>query len=323
MDPLISVIVPVYKVEPYLRQCVDSILDQTYANLEVILVDDGSPDSCGAICDEYAVKDRRVKVIHKGNGGLSDARNVGLNAAAGDYITFVDSDDWLDKFAVGIMYQTMIETKADLVIGKHDRIEDETGECLWQPERAEAVKLMSSEDAMRQMFQTGCAAWARLYKKDIHSGVTFPVGEINEDEAIVLRLLERCGKVAEISRVVYHYRCRPESITTASFSAKKLIWVSHCRSNLAYVQERYPELELDAAARYRGSILWALTEMVRSDGFEAEIQNLQKELWEKRYLLKKAPFDARTDRLRMLLLLYLPFPVYRWIIRKRRGLLEI
>ena len=97
MIDLISVIVPVYNVEPYLRKCVDSILAQSYSNLEVILVDDGSPDGCGAICDEYAAKDARVRVIHKPNGGVSDARNAGLDIMTGDYVAFVDSDDWIDK----------------------------------------------------------------------------------------------------------------------------------------------------------------------------------------------------------------------------------
>ena len=114
--PLISVIVPVYKVEPYLRQCVDSILNQTYANLEVILVDDGSPDRCGAICDEYAAQDSRVRVIHKSNGGQSTARNMALDVCTGDYIAFVDSDDWLEAKA----YEEMMR----FTLAPHERLTD-------------------------------------------------------------------------------------------------------------------------------------------------------------------------------------------------------
>ena len=319
MEPLISVIVPVYQVEPYLCKCVDSILSQTYPNLEVILVDDGSPDNCGAICDEYAAADDRVVVIHKTNGGLSDARNAGMAVMTGDYLTFVDSDDWLEEHAVETLYQTANKAQADLVIGMHDRIEEGTGKCLWEPDKTSQLQIMSSVQAMRQMFRQGCASWARLYKKSVHAGIEFPVGEINEDEAIVLRLLERCGNVAEIGQVVYHYRCRPESITTSAFSPKKLAWPRHCRDNLAFVQEKYPELEQDAAARYRGSILWALTEMAGETGYEAETLEFRKELQANKDLLKKAPYTYWADRLRMAVLLNLPFSVYRWIVRKRRG----
>ena len=129
MNELISVIVPVYKVEPYLRRCIDSIISQTYHNLEIILVDDGSPDNCGAICDEYAEKDTRVRVIHKSNGGLSDARNAGLDIMTGDYVAFVDSDDWIDKQHLSSMY-ALVNGGADIAVSDVRRIlTDETEIC--------------------------------------------------------------------------------------------------------------------------------------------------------------------------------------------------
>lgn len=316
MEPLLSVIVPVYKVEPYLRKCVDSILNQTYRNLEVILIDDGSPDRCGDICDEYAAKDERVRVIHKANGGLSDARNAGMAQMTGDYLAFVDSDDWLDERALELLYQEMQEARADLVIGQHDRVEDGTGRVLQgAPKETDPVR-MDRKEAIQQMFQQGCAAWARLYRKEIHIGIEYPMNEINEDEAIVLQLLERCQTVAEIGQVVYHYRCRAESITTSSFSEKKLAWPKHCRDNLAFIQEKYPELELDAAARYRGSLLWALTEIASSEkDYSAGAQNLLEDLRRNAATFSKAPFDYPKDRIRLFLLLWLPFPVYRMLVR--------
>lgn len=114
MSELVSIIVPVYKVEQYLSRCVDSILQQSYSNLEIILVDDGSPDSCGMICDEYQKKDSRVQVIHKSNGGLSDARNYGIEAAQGKYLAFVDSDDWLDFDMIDILYRVLTSQDADI-----------------------------------------------------------------------------------------------------------------------------------------------------------------------------------------------------------------
>lgn len=317
MEPLISVIVPVYKVEPYLRKCVDSILNQTYRNLEVILVDDGSPDNCGAICDEYAAIDSRVRVIHKPNGGLSDARNAGLQAMSGSFLAFVDSDDMLPQRSLEILVNAAKETQADLVIGNHVRFED-TPPPL--PTTASAIQTITNVDAMAQMFRGGCASWARLYRREVHKSILFPVGEINEDEANVLRILERCDRVALTNEAVYFYRCRPESITTMAFSPKKLVWIKHCRENLAFVQEKYPELELFAAARYRGSLLWAFREVALSGhSFPEEVKTLKKELRNNHVLFDRTPFETRTDKLRYLLLKHFPLGVYKTVLRLRHS----
>lgn len=299
MRPLVSVIVPVYRVEKYLPQCVDSILEQTYTNLEVILVDDGSPDGCGAICDAYAAKDSRVKVIHKQNGGLSDARNAGMAVMTGEYVSFVDSDDMLAHHAVEVLLRIAQEKNADLVIGGHDRFEMDP--CEGADGREAKVRCMTNVEAMADMLQNGCASWARLYRSELHAPVLFPVGEINEDEAIVLHLLDRCKCVAMTDAVVYYYRCREESITTSSFSAKKLAWVKHCRDNLEFIRQKYPQLELLAAARYRGSILWALREIaLQESGYDEEWEQLRRELRENRRLFCQN--ISGRDRMMMTLL---------------------
>lgn len=318
MQPRISIIVPIYKVEPYLRRCVDSILHQTYQNLEVILVDDGSPDNCGAICDEYAAKDPRVRVIHKENGGLSDARNAGMAIMTGAYISFVDSDDALPADALEYMLRLAVKEQADLVIGENIRFEEELPDVK---DEVATVSVRNREETMEDFFRNGCAAWGRLYRREIHEGILFPVGEINEDEAIVLKILDNCEKVVNTSAVVYEYRCRPESITTASFSEKKLDWAKHCRDNLAFVRERYPELEQLAVARYRASILWALTEIAISDGsFEKSVNELMEELRNSAWTFWWVPFAFWQDRIRMMLLLCGPFSLYRMFIRKKRGI---
>ena len=124
MEDLISVVVPIYNVENYIKKCVDSILSQTYKNLEIILVDDGSPDNCPQICDEYAQKDNRIKVIHKENGGLSDARNAGIDISKGKFITFIDSDDYIEKDYVEVLYNSIKENASDMAIGSHKAIYD-------------------------------------------------------------------------------------------------------------------------------------------------------------------------------------------------------
>lgn len=324
MNSLISVIVPIYKVEKYLRKCVESILSQTHTNLEIILVDDGSPDNCGAICDEYAKQDARIKVIHKPNGGLSDARNAGLDIMTGEYVAFVDSDDWIGPR----MYETLLQMlklfQADIAIGG-------VADDLEQDGKVTTVKVSnygdepfseSAAEAMRRYFHGSWAAWDKLYKADLFRDIRYPVGEINEDEAIVLQLLSKCTRVCYTNEVFYHYMRRPSSgsITAASFSVKKLAWQAHCRDNLEFVQAHYPTLVSDAAARYRGSLLWSLTEIALSDeDYDREVQALLSALRGQKELFCAAPFSYRQDRLRMWLLLHVPFSVYRAIIRFRRS----
>lgn len=316
--PLISVIVPVYKVEQYLNACVDSILAQTYTNLEIILVDDGSPDQCGAICDEYAAKDSRVKVIHKVNGGLSDARNAGMEVSTGDYLAFVDSDDLLAPDALDVLYGLAEAHHADLVIGGHVRFSDETVLSFSPAQTPEQV--MTPSEAMIEFFKNGCASWARLYKRAVHIHTFFPVGEINEDEAIVLSLLDHCETVVKTDQVIYGYRNRPESITTSTFSLKKLDWYRHCKANYEWIRANYPELEEAAAIRYRNSLLWTLTEIALAEGdYRSEVKKLVGELKTNRKLFKKILYQHSTDKIRADLLTYLPFAVYRAFIRIKRN----
>ena len=324
MNDLISVIVPVYKVEQYLRKCVDSILNQTYQNLEIILVDDGSPDCCGAICDEYARRDGRVKVIHKSNGGLSDARNAGLDIMTGDYVGFVDSDDWIEPEMYEKLLERMRSFDADLSFGSvADDMETETGEVTvktsgYGPEPFAEDRCA----AMHRYFHGSWAAWDKLYKAFLFQEVRYPVGEINEDEAIVLQLLSKCERVCYSPEIFYHYMKRPGngSITAAAFSKKKLAWKDHCAANLRFVQVYYPDLEQDAADRYRGSLLWSLTEIALSDeDFSEEVRELQNELWVNRRLFMQVPFVYKQDRVRLWVLLHVPFGVYRKLIRWKRN----
>lgn len=261
-EPLISVIVPIYKVEKYLRQCLDSIINQSYQNLEIILVDDGSPDNSGMICDEYKKKDDRIVVIHKENGGLSDARNIGLRVMRGDYLMFVDSDDYITRDCISYLYNLSERFNADLVIGGFEKFEDETNIVIeTSASEKDTIQRITNKEAMKNAFINGCAAWARLYKSNIHRSIMFPVGEINEDEAVVLSLLENCQIVVTSNRVIYKYRYRSQSITSTSWHRRKLDWCNHCKNNLIFVAEKYPELVPYAKQRYCSSVIWALNNM--------------------------------------------------------------
>lgn len=285
MDKLVSVIIPIYKVEEYLRECVENIMNQTYKNLEIILVDDESPDKCGEICEEYKAQDNRIVVIHKENGGLSDARNAGMKIMKGEYIVFVDSDDYMAPDGIEYLVKLLEERDADMVIGGERSVLD-TGEVTFttMPDDREIIEEMDVEEALVELFVNGCSSWGRVYRRAVHEGIEFPKGEINEDEAIMVSLIERCKKIVKTNRPVYDHRVRDESITTTKFHRKKLIWVEHCKNNYEYVKGKYPDGEKAARRRYGDSLVWALDEMMKSDdekeNFRKDIDDCRKRLRE-------------------------------------------
>ena len=248
MKSLLSVIVPIYKVEDYLPKCVESIRNQTYSNLEIILVDDGSPDGCGAICDEFAQKDSRIRVIHKENGGLSDARNAGIDVVTGDYLAFVDSDDWLEPDAFEAMLALAEKYDAKMVCAGRYNEDGATGAqskglC---PEKEEFVP---GKELVRRIFRwdhLDSAAWDKLYARELFREIRYPVGRVVEDVPTTYHLVLLAGGAAMLPKPVYHYVCREQSITNAPVSPKSF----HGPENAALVYEdiraAYPELEPDA-----------------------------------------------------------------------------
>lgn len=321
---LVSVIVPIYKVEPYLSECIESIISQTYSCLEIILVDDGSPDKCPDICDEFSRKDSRINVIHQKNGGLSDARNAGLRISKGNYYYFVDSDDRLPSYSIEWMLKCLHSFNVDMVIGGFERFRDITNEVFFRTCQTdkEIINIMTRDEVIRDFYRDGCQSWGVLYKRHIHEGIFFPCGEINEDEAIIFQILERCKMVAVTDKVVYSYRERKASITTSAFSIQKLAWYRHCKANLEWIRNHHPELTSYAAARYRSSITWSLTEIALSDGeYEEEVEELLKELRKNKDLFLNTPFKYKTDSYRMQILLHLPFRLYKYAIKIKRGLI--
>lgn len=229
MKPLVSIIIPIYKVECYLHRCVDSIINQTYTNLEIILVDDGSPDSCPQICDEYASKDNRIVVIHKKNGGLSDARNTGLNICRGDYISFVDSDDWINEQYIEILLKTAITENADISIGENIK----TNGNLSFKEKRNYTKSFSSEEALLYLFKKNHTAFTiscgKIYKKSLFDNIRFPIGKFHEDEFTTYILYYNAKKIIYTSEILYYYYQRTGSIASTR----------HPWDVLDYLEQRY------------------------------------------------------------------------------------
>lgn len=239
----LSIIVPVYNVAPYLHRCVDSILAQTFQDFELILVDDGSSDNCPAICDEYGLSDSRIRVIHKPNGGLADARNAGIGIAQGDYLGFVDSDDWIDSN----MYQSMIE-----MLEKHDADmvacgiaqELENGETAGRWPLGNQDKLYFPKDYIdnfypdvrRDLMPSACN---KVFKRKLFQTVRFPKGKLYEDSFIQLSLLNQCEKIAVCGNAYYHYIInRGGSIQNNSYSLRRLHLVEFNMAHYAFFQEQ-------------------------------------------------------------------------------------
>lgn len=211
-EALISVIVPVYKVEKYLKPCVDSILNQTYKNLEIILVDDGSPDNCPKICDEFIEKDNRIKVIHKENGGLSDARNAGIDIATGEYLAFVDSDDYIDSCMYERLLEKLIENNADVAMCYAKNIYDD--DCDFYDVEQKEIDIYDSNDIFKALFkkELNNFAWNKLYKKSLFSEIRYPKGKIYEDLFTTYRIFGLCERAVLDRTQMYYYRVRSESI---------------------------------------------------------------------------------------------------------------
>lgn len=225
MDDLISIIVPIYNVEQYLDRCVQSILKQTYTNLEIFLVDDGSPDGCGAMCDDYAKNDNRIKVIHKKNGGLSDARNVAIDVATGEYIAFVDSDDYVSADYVETLYRLCKKYQCKVSVASFQTfLEDSEPVLLSNKEYHEDCQ--SAIEAIEQMFyqeKFDTAAWAKLYHRSLFdTGIRYPKGLLYEDLPTTYLLMAESDKVAFCNRFVYYYLLRSNSIEGSEFCPRKM-----------------------------------------------------------------------------------------------------
>ena len=253
----ISIIVPIYNVEPYLRRCIDSLLKQTYKNFELILVDDGSPDNCGVICDEYAAADSRVRVIHKPNGGLSDARNAGLEIASGAYIAFVDSDDWVAPDYLERMLSALEHTGADICECGILRTSGEVGVPVVasaSPAVFNTVEALEQLIADREFHQH---VWNKLYRKKVVVNILFPKGKTHEDEFWTYQVFGNANTVVKIQNILYFYFQRSGSIMGKSYSLKRLDALEAKQQRQAYIAQKFSPLTLPSKLNLLGSCIYA------------------------------------------------------------------
>ncbi len=252
MNTLISVIVPVFRVEKYLNRCVDSLIGQTYSDIEIILVDDGSDDNCPAICDEYASKDNRIKVIHQKNGGLSAARNAGINAANGKYLAFVDSDDCVSKFFIEYLYRAIVDTNSQIsqcnYVDFSDEIPNENVEYCFSQTFSNNQMLKNLEN--NKMKISTVVAWTKLYDASLFEDVKYTEGKLHEDEFTTYRLIDKAEKVAFVDSPLYFYFQNSSGITGQKYNSRRLDGIDALMERYSYYRDKgYSDL-LSATATH-------------------------------------------------------------------------
>ena len=278
--PLISVIVPVYKVEPYLSRCIDSILAQTFADFELILINDGSPDKCGKICDEYAQKDKRIQVIHKENGGLSSARNEGIDWAFANsnsqWITFIDSDDWIHPQYLELLLFGATSTNTDICVCEYT----ETSEFSdFENLNNVNPQNLSPEEFFVNYHITATIACCKLYKKNCFENIRYPLGKIHEDEYTTYKILFKKNYVSYLKDPLYFYYTNPDSIVRSEWSPKRLDAISALEEQIAYFQKSGHR---DTLLKVERKLLWYIIAQIeiteKSDKYSYLTPGLKKML---------------------------------------------
>lgn len=311
----ISIIVPVYNVEKYLNKCVDSILNQTFKDFELILVDDGSPDNSGAICDHYARIDYRVKVIHKENGGISDARNAGIDLARGKFFGFIDSDDYIAEDMYEILYENIKKYDADIcsvelisVINGSPRTKNIKEELM----------ILNQKQVMRSVTEGTdfyAYVWNKLYCSTLFEGIRFPKDKTFEDAIIMFKLLEKTEKVVVSNLGKYYYVRHHDSIMGSAFSDSTFDVIDAWRENKNIILKLYPEL----SNSYRKRICWAyffvLDKALLSNKYENKttIKKLSKKLLNERSFILNYP-NFTLSRKISILILSININLYRFLV---------
>ena len=297
----ISVIIPIYNVEKYLKRCIESVMNQTYSNLEIILVDDGSPDNCGKICDEYQEKDSRIKVIHKKNGGLSDARNAGIKIATGEIISYIDSDDYIDKDMYEYMLSEMIREDADIVIcGTKIDYDDGTTRI----KNSESRKVLNTKDALIELnsFKSfDMAVWNKLYKREIIDGISFPIGKKSEDYFVMYQYFDRAKKILILPEAKYHYIQRANSISRGKNVTHD--YIEGSKQQKAFFDKKYPEISFVGNTAYAFSYIATYNRYLKN---KLQLpQNLKKQFKNevKKYIndIRRNPYITKAKKMQAII----------------------
>lgn len=323
--PKISIIVPVYNVEKYLNKCLDSILAQTFEDYELLLIDDGSSDKSGNICDEYEKKDKRVKVFHKENGGLSSARNAGIDAACGEYIGFIDSDDYIDNDMFEQLYNDVTKNDADVAVcGIYN--------CYRNVVRLECsrniYKIVDNEEALRLVLESKIVsvhACNKLFKKECFVEDRFPVGMTSEDAYTIPELLSKCQKIVINTTAKYYYVHRSNSITSFCFSESDYGVVKAYTKNLKLVKEKFPRCIKEAEFRYLWAHAYVLDKMLLTENFKDydKLNEIVSFLRKNTFKILCNPCFLRSRKLASVVLLFSKTVYKKMLVYNRTKLLNL
>ena len=282
---MISVVVPVYNAKPYLERCVNSILNQTYRNLEIILVDDGSSDGSGKLCDELAGKDNRIRVIHKDNGGSGSAKNTGVHEAVGEYIAFVDSDDWIQEKMYRSLFDLLQETCSQIAVCGIQKVNDE-GKISYYNDQLDEKLLFSTEEALRELPQNERITNSmcnKLFCRTVFNGLKMNEEICYDDVPFIPKCIARVNKIAYSAEPLYCYYERKGSISKSNFSIREFDCVTADRMRLEFYHEQFPQCEDAAAIAYIGTCLKI---------YYQSAENNDKEIKERREQLAKELKDT-------------------------------
>lgn len=308
---VISVVVPIYKSEAFLGRCVDSILAQTFKDFELILVDDGSPDQCGAICDEYAKKEDRIRVVHQKNGGAAAARNAGIDVAAGAWIAFVDSDDWVHPDYLRVLYNVAVQQSADIVACRYETVCDDS-----TVDDTPVFPVISQENKEEYWIgdRTGATVpWGKLYRRELFKEQRYPVGRTAEDEYVTYKLLFECNKLVIIDNKLYRYYANNSSVSRNNYIQRLPDALEAFREHEEYfkdsIWQKAYRLEVECYAEAWSEAIWMIRKLrdKESKKMTAEYRaELRKYMETHKHLI---PMEKRKD-------IYISaYPLHEWFIR--------
>lgn len=298
---MISIIVPIYKVERYLNRCIDSLINQDYKDIEIILVDDGSPDRCGQICDGYAMKDDRIKVIHQVNGGLSAARNSGIDIASGEYLMFVDSDDYVTSDFCSCALNAAIKNNSDIVVFGHTELYSSYTKNV-NIEYSQEAKL-SNLEALLVLFNgnINSYAWNKIYKASLFQNIRYPVGRLYEDVGTTYLLFDKAESVFLSSKILYYYQQRSDSILGKKMTVKDAIdWFDMLCMRHEFIAKKYPQLISQIASCDVHSAMYCLTNLYTFDGYRQKKREMEK------FILALSVYPLKEQSIYLKLLLFSP-----------------
>lgn len=310
-DELISVVLPIFNVEKYLERCIESVINQTYSNIEIILVDDGSTDNSGKICDEYQKKDQRIKVIHKKNGGLSEARNTGTKNAIGKYITYIDSDDYVKNDYVEYLYNLVKKYNTKVALCTHTVVFENGKKIVYGD--GENSELLDSYNCIKRMLYNDVidtSAWAKLYDIKLAKKILYPEGKIFEDIATTYKFFLASGQIACGYSSKYYYMIRKNSIVGCSFNRKKLELIDMTDRMAMDVLRVYPDMEEAILRRRVYSRFSTLNQMLDTSECEEEKKEIISFIKENGTKILKDKRAPKRDKI-AIFLLNISYGVYR------------